>query len=72
MEEWNDGKMEERKNGRLEEWKSARMEEFTTETRRTRRWKEMPTGDWRLLLRFALCARPSATQTSKYINNENI
>jgi len=60
MEKWKIGRMEEWNDGKMEDWKSARMEEFTTETRRTRRWKEMPTGNCRLASFSALCSLRSA------------
>jgi len=77
MEEWNDGKMEEWKNSTMEKWKSGRVRGWKNFPRRhgehgDGRKCRLATADWRLFLRFALCARPSATQTSKYINNENI
>jgi len=56
MEGWNGGRMEKcgnstpdsyrGDNGRVEEWKNGK---FTTETRRTRRWKEMPTANCLML-----------------------
>jgi len=61
MEGWKNGRVEEWKNGKMEwwkigkmwqfdnlkirQWKNGRMGNFKTEIRRTRRWKEMPTGN---------------------------
>jgi len=67
MEKWKNGKIRRWKNGRLEECEDGRIYHGDTEN------TEMEgNADWRLLLRFALCARLSATQTSKLIYHENI
>jgi len=69
IRQFDNGRMEEWKNGRLEDWNDGRI--YHGEHGDGRKCR-LATADWRLFLRFALCARPSATQTSKYINNENI